>query len=184
MPKTIKLSLKEKDIKRIEKGIDDTVSKYIADLPGRIWGILDKIVLGALGFSDSWGRIEVDHCNGREPFVAKFIGDQAKKVCEEAVAKHELALTPEFDAALRKEYAERMQKQFDHYFDRKVGEHFEAMMKDVLDSSELKFDLKVDVPKQPKDLTNPNALSAVPKLRDLIFAAVVENDGKENSQNE
>jgi hypothetical protein len=177
----IKLTLKEKDIKKIEKRIDDTVSKYIEELPGRIWGILDKIVLGALGFSDSWGKIEVDRCNGREPFVAQFISAQAKKVCEEAIAKHELVLTPEFDVALRTEYAQRMQKQFEDYFDRKVGDHFDTMMKNVLDSSELKFDLKVDFPKTLKDLTNPNILSATPKLRDLILATVVERDAKESA---
>ena len=179
MPKqSIKLSLKEKDVAKIEKTIDDAVASYIEDLPGRLRTIMDKIVLGALGFSEAWGRIEVDHCNGREPFVAKLLNEQAKKLCEEAMAKHHLTLTPEFEEALRKDYGERLQRHFDNWYDRKVNEHFESLFKTLLDESELKLDLKVDVPNN-KDLVNPSLLSKTPKLRDLILRSVVESDGKE-----
>ena len=186
--RTITVTLEEKDIKKIEKVIDNTITKYIENLPNKIWEVMDKLVLGALGFKeDSWHRIEIDRSNGREPFVAKLVDDRAKQIVVDAMAKHEFKLSDEFDAVMRKDYGERLQRHFDHYFDRRVEEHFEQMMKTVLNTSQLKLDLKVEVPKTKKELADPNHLANIPKLRDLILKDVVENDGKkarETAENE
>lgn len=175
----LRMVLEEKDVKKIEKTIDNVISKYVENLPNKITAILDKLVYSALGFrDDGFGRVEVDR--NREAFVARLIDDRAKKTVEEALKKHEFVLSDEFDKVLRKDYGERLQRQFDHYLDRKVSDHFEEILKGVLNTSELKFDLKVETPKAKKDLANPNHLDRIPKLRDLILQDVVENDGKEN----
>jgi hypothetical protein len=177
----VKLVLEEKDVKRIAKTIDNVITKYIEDLPTKIHNILDKLVFAALGFrEDGFGRIDVDR--NREAFVARLIDDRAKKTVEEALKKHEFVLGDEFDKVLRKDYAERLQRYFDNYLDRKISEHFDELMKGVLNTSELKFELKVETPKTKKDLANPNHLDKIPKLRDLILQDVVESDGKKGSE--
>lgn len=178
----VRMVLEEKDIKKIEKTIDNVIAKYVENLPNKITTILDKLVFSALGFrDDGFGRIEVDR--NRDAFVARLIDERAKKTVEEALKKHEFVLGDEFDKVLRKDYAERLQRQFDHYLDRKVSDHFEEVMKNVLNTSEIKFDLKVETPKK-KDLANPNHLDKIPKLRDLILQDVVEHDDKENEGRE
>ena len=177
----VRLVLEEKDVKKIEKTIDNVITKYIENLPEKIRGLLDKLVLGALGFrDDGFGRVEIDR--NREAFVAKLVDDRAKKTVEEALKKHEFVLSNEFDTVLRKDYGERLQRYFDSYLDRKVADHFEDLMRRVLNTSELKFDLKVEIPKTKKDLANPNHLDKIPKLRDLILQEVVESDAKKGSE--
>lgn len=188
-PKPVKqqvnLTLEEKDIKRIAKKIDDSVDKYIDELPKRIEAVMNKVVMGALGFKvDSWNNVEIDSYNRDTSFISKLISEKARKTCEEAMAKHEFVLGDEFNAAMRKEYAERLQRTFDNYFERRVGEHFDTLLKDVLNTTVLKLDLKVEVPKTAKDLANPAHLANIPKLRDLILKDVVENDAKKANKNE
>lgn len=178
---SVPFSLREKDIKSIEKTIDDTIAKYVESLPEKINDILNQLVTTALGFkSDSWGRFEVDRYGAS--FLSRLITEKAQKIAEAAVAKHTPTLDSKFDDAIRKEYAERLQSCFDQHFSYAVKEHFNGIMKELLDTSELKFDLKVEPPKNKKDLANPNHMASTPKLRDLILQSVVENDGKERKE--
>lgn len=49
-----------------------------------------EIVVKLLGFNDSWGKLEVDHCNGRdhESIVGKYLHRQAQAAVQEWMDKH------------------------------------------------------------------------------------------------
>lgn len=49
-----------------------------------------EIVLKLLGFDDSWGKLEVDHCNGRdrESIVGKYLHGQARVAVQTWMDKH------------------------------------------------------------------------------------------------
>ena len=49
-----------------------------------------EIVVKLLGFDDSWGKLEVDHCNGRdrESIVGKYLRGQARVAVQAWMDKH------------------------------------------------------------------------------------------------
>lgn len=64
-----------------------------------------EIVLKLLGFDNSWGRLEVDHCNGRDKdsIIGRYLRDQAKPI---VTAWMEKEIRPIFEAKARERLAD------------------------------------------------------------------------------
>jgi len=85
---------------------------------------LRKSVLHILGFSDSWGRMQVDHCNGRMSTVGDLISTEAKKLMMEQLDPKALTLTEEerkeLSKATKKDLLERFNYQYSQAFYREA----------------------------------------------------------------
>lgn len=100
------------------KAINEWKSKNTEEvLTQRVHDLLDKnakeVVLKLLGFNESWGKWEVDHCNGRAGESA--VGDYLKRVKQSAIdswlAEAEL---PKMDKTI----STIMRKELKHNYDR------------------------------------------------------------------
>lgn len=67
---------------------------------------LERIVAGALGFDDHWGRWEIQTCNGREPAIAKAVKAQCEATAKEIVTAALQNYKPKADLVklVQKEY--------------------------------------------------------------------------------
>jgi hypothetical protein len=54
--------------------VEDIITETVRDMKNDMADILSKM----MGFNNSWGRWEVDHCNGRHSVVADTVNDQAR----------------------------------------------------------------------------------------------------------
>lgn len=104
--------------KEIDNVTLEQLKKIRAGLEHRVASAVDKridnILAAALGFSDSWGRLEVDHCNGRKTAIADEIGrfamDRVKASVDSWIATvaDEGKLPKGWKQAMKKEYEERL----------------------------------------------------------------------------
>lgn len=87
--------------------IEQDVNKYIDSQ-------LRRIVSCALGLDDRWGRVEVDHCNGRATEIANRLGQRAMTVIESKFNEWANSLETDTVAlenakiAMKKEYDEQL----------------------------------------------------------------------------
>jgi len=178
--KTINVRLKQSDVDKIEEIIDKTVAEFIKELPNLINRNLQQIVFKALGFSDSWGRLEVDHCNGREPFIAAYISEKAKQVCKDAISQCDFKLSDEAKKVLASEYAKKMQDLLDYNFANQAKAHFDAAMKEMLEGGEIKLEV-INMQPKVKDVTDPAFGKKMPSLRDIVLKEIIKVNKDERS---
>lgn len=73
--------------KAVQEVYDDYIKKELPGLQERIYQTCKQhertYLLGILGFSERWGRLEIDHCNGRSG--NSIIGNELKKAVEDLV---------------------------------------------------------------------------------------------------
>ena len=112
------------------KAINEWKSKNTEEvLTQRVHDLLDKnakeVVLKLLGFNESWGKWEVDHCNGRAGESA--VGDYLKMVKQSAInswlAKAEL---PKMDKTI----STAMRKELKHDYDRFLKQYLYEYARD------------------------------------------------------
>lgn len=112
---------------RLDKIIEDAREKFLSAMEGEVGAALDpeaitkdvakmldlerrQITLKFLGFDARWGsNWEVDHCNGRESPVRKFVTEHAQKAAQDWLEKHmkcftDLVAGKEITAAMRKDF--------------------------------------------------------------------------------
>lgn len=107
------------DLRRqIDEKTEASLQEALKDLDSRIHSIVEqrisKIVAATLGLEDRWGRVEVDHCNGRQTAVANAIGEMAMAQIDrqfpewikQAIGNDKLPKG--WKQAIRKEYDERL----------------------------------------------------------------------------
>jgi predicted AAA+ superfamily ATPase len=81
-----------------------------------------QIVLKLLGFSESWGKWEVDHCNGRGGQSAA--GDYLTKVQQEAIQEWlKGAVMPTLDKATKASMQKSAQQEYSYNLTRLVREY-------------------------------------------------------------
>lgn len=79
---------------RIKEVMDDTVARFIDELPQKIEHIMTGAVLSLLGLQSRYGdKYEIDHCNGNRSILSDLI----TKRCRESI---EVAVEPVINAAL------------------------------------------------------------------------------------
>lgn len=179
---TITLKLKKSDVEKIENTIDAVVAKFVENLPAVINKKLEDIVFQTLGFSNRWGeKVEIDHCNGREPLVAQYINEKTKKDCAEIISKFNFKFSKDLEKALADEYAEKLQKRLGWDLDQQVANHFSDLIGKLVDTGEIKFEQVIMAPKI-KDATNPDHMSKTPKIRDLVYRDLVAKDSNAKTE--
>lgn len=97
-----------------------TINKVFDDIKGEWEADLKKNVMRILGFSDSWRKWEVDHCNGRMSEIGHLIGDEVKKIMLSQVDPAKLKLTKEelkqFSSAVKEDLVKRFNYQYGRAF--------------------------------------------------------------------
>ena len=103
-------------LNQLDRFVNVNVGKMVeevrADVLKEVNRNLKSVVLGALGFRDSWGKWEVDNCNGRKT----NIGDMVAATAQDFIKQNSLEVAFEFSqkdreellAALRKEFFDRI----------------------------------------------------------------------------
>lgn len=123
----------------LEKVVDESLAQAIKDVPSLIQKSIRSIVFAAIGCTNKWGdRVEVDHCNGREPIVSQFISESAKKVAKREIDN---ILTEEFVSEMVQELRDPIIKEFKATLARsfreaiqdKIGEAVEAEATKTID---------------------------------------------------
>lgn len=86
-----------------------------------------EIVLKLLGFSDHWGKLEVDHCNGRDKdsIIGRYLRNQAESIVTKWMQDE---IRPIFEAKARERLAnaavrKAVEKDFVEYFSRHLQEN-------------------------------------------------------------
>ncbi len=95
-----------------------------------------EIVLKLLGFNDnSWGELEVDHCNGRdrESIVGKYLHGQARAAVQAWMDKHLLVA---FEAHIKGKFSDpkvisASVKTFDRYFTNALNDRLRSYAEDA-----------------------------------------------------
>jgi hypothetical protein len=154
-------------VEAVHIAAEAATQKWLKDYSGtciedRVKEMLDKsvdeLIIKTIGFSNDWGKWEVDHCNGRagESMVGDWMRGQVKdKVeawLEEITGKFPTAVPAGIKASMKKEYMEQMTYQLrDMIRDRATKdaeEVLEQLMGDGLIRKTALETLKLD----PKDL--------------------------------
>lgn len=173
---TITLKLKKADVERIETTIDNVVAHFIENLPAIIHKKLEDIVFQTLGFSNRWGdKVEIDHCNGREPLVAQYISEKTKKDCAAIISKFDLTFTPDMEKAIAEEYVNKLQQRMGYDLDTQIRDHFSSLVNKLVEVGEIKFEQITMAPKI-KDATNPSHMTKSPKLRDIVYKDLISKE--------
>lgn len=104
----MRIEISAKDAKKIESIVDQTTARFLEELPNLIFKKLEAAVARSLGFSDSWGKWEVDHCNGRTGMVGEYVSQQALDKAKGLTQSIKWEPSNEFLTAAKKEYAEKL----------------------------------------------------------------------------
>jgi|AACY02.16.fsa_nt_gi hypothetical protein len=115
----------------LEKVVDESLSRAIKNVPSLIKGSVRNIVFAAIGCEHSFGKVKVDHCNGRNPMIAQFIDESAKRVAKREIDN---ILTDEFVSEMMQElrdpvieeFRERVRRAFRMSMESKIEEAVEA----------------------------------------------------------
>lgn len=97
----------------IRKWADKAMAEWIAEnaaseeqVRGRVRELMerhaDDIVAKVAGFDNSWGRWEVDHCNGRMSQVTRFVSEAARAEFQSWLKEQAGGSLPALSAAQRK----------------------------------------------------------------------------------
>jgi hypothetical protein len=171
--RAISLTLKESDVKKIEKVMDETVVSFLNNLPVLISKKLETIVFQALGFrQDSWGHIEATR---EKSVIIDMINVKSMQVCHDAVNKFDLTLSKSYEEALSKAYADKLMSYMNHEIDTLVKRHIESFFNKAINEGEIKLNVIV---KQPslKELTDPEHMQSTPGLRELVYSEIMKKD--------
>jgi hypothetical protein len=104
------LSAREKMHKEFLKAFDEAQVKFdpdslVTEITSMLLAERREIVLKLIGFSDHWGRLEVDHCNGRDKdsIIGKYIRTAATDAIQKWMDDH---LKGAFEAHVRGKFSD------------------------------------------------------------------------------
>lgn len=104
----------------------------------------DEVMLKLLGFNDSWGKWEVDHCNGRsgESSIGDFLKTAQQKAIKEWLATSlPLTLSPKtlssLQKSVQKEYELSIRRELHSAVRDKADKDLECLLGKILGSNQL-----------------------------------------------
>ena len=144
--------------KQVEEATRKSVGEFIKGLPQLIKQRLEASVAGVLGFSEGWGKWDVDHCNGRTSVVSNYVAERARdivhKVAESVITEKAIRKIMKEcrDALLRdaKEQARREYKQL-------LYDRIHELAKEKADEDARKVFDEIDEINTDIELANPKA---------------------------
>ena len=96
-----------------------------------------NVIWRLLGLDDSWGKWQVDHCNGRTSPITNYltsasegtIREWVNDAVAEIIAEERTKVQSKIKAALRKDFADRSSG---YDMNRIIRDHVDAVMRDVV----------------------------------------------------
>jgi len=147
---------------KITKGVEIAIEKSLSDLPNFLSTHIRGMALSAIGFSTSFGRIEVDHCNGRNSVLSDSINFKAREFVEKKLTKEidKVKVTPELKKVVKREFDDAISNSIRWNIETKVKETVEKFMNELIESlvkDHLKDKLKsiTENLKEDDDIANP-----------------------------
>lgn len=107
----MEVSLSPEQAEKIRATVEDTVARFIENLPEMINRRLETIVAQCLGFENRWrGEWRVDNCNSRQSTVGNYIAVEAHKIVGETAERvgSEWEITDEQVEGLREDLRKRV----------------------------------------------------------------------------
>lgn len=109
---------------------NSTVNNVFNDIKQKWESDLRKHVMKLIGFSDSWNKWEIDHCNGRMSDMSSLISNEVKKMfLETNMIPEQLKLTEEEKSQLSDSIRQNMRNRFDYEYRRSFSSAFEQLIK-------------------------------------------------------
>lgn len=120
------------DEQEMRKEVMRVSAEYIGSIERRVTGMLNKSVGALIGIDTSWGRTEVDHCNGRMSSIKerceKAASDHLDKVFKEVLSEE--AIRKEINKAA-KECLKYVAEHAEREIRTKVREEVEALTQEI-----------------------------------------------------
>jgi len=120
--------------------LNDVINDIQDDLIRELKYNAKSALLSAIGFSDSWGKWQVDHCNGRMGEIAKYIKRNVEDVLSDlsvTVPTITQEDADELGKAMKKEYMMHYSRQYKDTLvalaKQQASEDTHALLKEVLE---------------------------------------------------
>lgn len=156
--------------RKIEQVVDNTVARFIENLPGELTKLLHKNVSKLLGMRNDWGKWEVDPFN-KESAIADLINQKVRKTVEDLVAKQRWTPTDKQITAIADHFNSQIDRELQSQI-YKLAERKAAEIARVLEK-----DLTIEALMQPitiKNVADPKYGDGLPQVRDLLLKHVAE----------
>ncbi len=128
----IVLTPKKDPDEELQKELDDMVKDVTAEMKESFKAGLKATVTRMLGFTDSWGKWEVDRTNGRASQVTTLVSTEVEKFIRDEMKSYIPLLTKEditkLVAAIKKDYKEKISYQLRQT----VHEELNKQLKDLV----------------------------------------------------
>lgn len=109
---------------------NSTVNTAYSDIKKEWEKDLKKNVMKLLGFSDTWGKWEIDHCNGRMSEMSDLINQEVKKLFMETnFTKEQLTLTEKEKQDIGESIRKDMRDRFSYEYRQSFRGSFEQLVK-------------------------------------------------------
>lgn len=79
------IEVKEKLLKETAIIVDQNAALFLKNLKSTIHKRLETVAAEALGFSNSWNKWEIDHCNGRHSVVTNLITEKVQTIAKNSL---------------------------------------------------------------------------------------------------
>lgn len=134
--------IKESQITELKEIVDKSVAELIKSMPKTIKDRTTGAVAALLGFeNDSWGKWRVDHCNGRQSEISRWISEKAKKemaaACDKIITKSVVreiiqSAKPVIEAEFREQFNRQLRLYVKEMAERHLKEEVQKCMDGLL----------------------------------------------------
>lgn len=133
----------------IIKTVDETVAKFIKNLPHMLKGRMEAATARMIGMEDRYGGSwEVDHCNGRQSLVSNYINDQIKQNLGALVGQigGSFKLTEDQENAIKRDYERSMISRIRREVLDQIDKHAKTLVAEITEPmfEKLKINLSID----------------------------------------
>jgi len=119
---------------RIEKAILVSAEKQINSIDSTVENMVTRAIGSLLGISNSWGRAEIDHCNGRSSILTSIIEEKARRQVEKIVSTFKFDENDkEVLLAFQKEYKEQLKRRISWHAENEAKRIAEIIIKKFTD---------------------------------------------------
>lgn len=101
---------------KIKEAVIRTTTQQIEKIDTTVETMIKNAIGSLLGISTSWGRAEIDHCNGRNSILTQVIEDKARKQVEKLVMSFKFDENDkEIMEAFKREFKEQLRRKISWY---------------------------------------------------------------------
>ena len=131
--------------KKIEVAVRKVTEEQLSKLDSTIENMMKQMIASLLGLSYSWGKAEVDHCNGRNSILTTIIEEKARKQVEKLVSTFKFDENDkEVLEAFKKEYKEQLRRRISWHAENEAKRIAGIMIQKFTDKELTKFGFEKD----------------------------------------